>query len=88
MNKQQHEVIVYIRYRYLTPEYQSSLKVLLRNSKKNGVVKIGSVQNLKKNNKDLIENLLQHDSICFSFDYKDFSDEYRVGYVYMPVFVK
>lgn len=88
MNKQQREVIVYIRYQCFTPDFQKIVKSRIKLSQKDGIVKIGSVQELKNNNKELIENLLQHDSICFSFDYKDDINEYRVGYVYMPVSVK
>ena len=88
MTKQQRELIVYIRYQHFTSEFQKTLKSSIKLPQKSGVVKIGSVQELKKKNKKLIDNLLQHDSICFSFDYKDDFNEYRVGYVYMPVSVK
>ena len=88
MTKQQRELIVYIRYQHFTSEFQKTLKCSIKLPQKSGVVKIGSVQELKKKNKKLIDNLLQHDSICFSFDYKDDFNEYRVGYVYMPVSVK
>ena len=88
MTKQQREIIVYIRYQHFTSEFQKTLKSSIKLPQKSGVVKIGSVQELKKKNKKMIDNLLQHDSICFSFDYKDDFNEYRVGYVYMPVSVK
>ena len=88
MTKQQRELIVYIRYQHFTSEFQKTLKSSIKLPQKSGVVKIGSVQELKKKNKKMIDNLLQHDSICFSFDYKDDFNEYRVGYVYMPVSVK
>ena len=71
MTKQQREIIVYIRYQQFTSEFQKTLKSSIKLPQKSGVTKIGSVQELKKKNKKLIDNLLQHDSICFSFAYKD-----------------
>jgi len=88
MDKQPRKVLVYIRYQCFTPEFQKIVKSSIKLPQKSGIVKIGSVQELKKNNKELIENLLKHDSICFSFDYKDDFNEYCVGYVYLPVNVK
>ena len=52
MTKQQRELIVYIRYQHFTSEFQKTLKSSIKLPQKSGVVKIGSVQELKKKNKN------------------------------------
>ena len=52
MTKQQREIIVYIRYQHFTTEFQKTLKSSIKLPQKSGVVKIGSVQELKKKNKN------------------------------------
>ena len=72
----------------ISKEAQKLLRKQIRTSPDNGEVKIGSIQQLRKKDKKLISSFLQNDSIFFTFSHRDFSNNYMIDDIYMPVEIR
>ena len=88
IDRKQREYVVFIRYQQLSQEAQKLLRKQIRTSPDNGEVKIGSIQQLRKKDKKLISSFLQNDSIFFTFSHRDFSNNYMIDDIYMPVEIR
>ena len=88
IDRKQREYIVFIRYQQLSKEAQKLLRKQIKICPDSGEVKIGSIQQLRKKDKKLISSFLQNDSIFFTFSHRDFSNNYMIDDIYMPVNAK
>ena len=88
IDRKQREYVVFIRYQQLSQEAQKLLRKQIEICPDNGEVKIGSIQQLRKKDKKLISSFLQKDSIFFTFSHRDFSNNYMIDDIYMPVEVR
>ena len=87
-----HDTITYIdfplAFQQLSKEAQKLLRKQIKICPDNGEVKIGSIQQLRKKDKKLISSFLQNDSIFFTFSHRDFSNNYMIDDIYMPVEIR
>ena len=84
----QREYIVFIRYQQLTQEAKTLLKTQIKSFPDSGEVKIGNIQQLRKENKQIVFGFLKKDSISFTFSHINFMKKYIVNTIYMPVEVR
>ena len=88
IDRKQREYVVFIRYQQLSKEAQKLLRKQTKTCPDSGEVKIGSIQQLRKKDKKLISSFLQNDSIFFTFSHRDFSNNYMIDDIYMPVEIR
>ena len=88
IDRKQREYVVFIRYQQLSQEAQKLLRKQIKICPDSGEVKIGSIQQLRKKNKQIVFGFLKKDSISFTFSHINFMNKYIVNTIYMPVEVR